>query len=610
MTLVAALRGITSTISTDFGTLYAARRDLAKATTSSKVGGVDALLGLDDRVHPLAPLGVAQPDHHDVGDRRMVDQRRFDLGREHVGTAAEDQVDPAVGQVEVAVVVDVAHVADRGQPVGVDVERAGAEVRRSAVRRRLHVDVAGLAGGQFGAVGSEDADLGAALRQADAAAMLQPLVAAQRGDPECLGHAVGHEDPLGADQLDPALDEARRHRRRTLQDPLDARQVALVDVGQVGDPLEHRRRGGERADAMAFDDVDDRAASNFWRITRWSPPSMFDNVVNPVEWYIGATTRIVCGCGTGPHIAIIGVVNTSWYTAGRLITITFGIPVDPLLQIPISDGDTASGRSSARAVRRSPIARRSNVDRSPCATRRGTPRRRRSRGAVRAPSRAGPTAPGPGRRRASTPPPSTSTSCSEFGIAMPSRSAEAEALIAQRTVRAASDRTVEFAPGERRLGAVGRDVADDDRVGIARRVGARPGPDSSPATVDSRRSWFVLIAGRPSTCSPTMLRWISDVPPAIVIDERADVPVEPALGEHVEMPRIVRCAAAVAVEHEVGSERLERVQRRRWAASEPSSLRIDCWRRLLAAAPIRRPCGSRAGAAPSRRSSACRTSPA
>ena len=91
------------------------------------------------------------------------------------------------------------------------------------------------------------------------------------------------------------------------------------------------------------------AASNFCMITRRSPPSMLFSVVNPVEWYIGATTRIVCGVGTGPHIAIIGVVNTSWYTAGRLITMTFGIPVDPLLQMPINDGDTTSGRSSGGA---------------------------------------------------------------------------------------------------------------------------------------------------------------------------------------------------------------------------------------------------------------------
>ena len=176
MTLVAALRGMTSTISTDFGTLYAARRDLANATTSSNDGGADALLRLDDRVDALAPLGVAQPDHDDVGDRGMVDQRRFDLGREHVGAAAEDQVDPPVGEVEVAVVVDVAHVADGGQPVGVDVERTGAEVGRPAVRRRLHVDVADLAGRELGAVGPEDAHLGAALRQADAA----PVLAATR----------------------------------------------------------------------------------------------------------------------------------------------------------------------------------------------------------------------------------------------------------------------------------------------------------------------------------------------------------------------------------------------------------------------------------------------
>ena len=55
-----------------------------------------------------------------------------------------------------------------------------------------------LAGAQRSFLGVQDPDLGVAEAAADAAGMRQPLVAAQRGEPEILGHAVGGQDLLGA----------------------------------------------------------------------------------------------------------------------------------------------------------------------------------------------------------------------------------------------------------------------------------------------------------------------------------------------------------------------------------------------------------------------------
>ena len=57
--------------------------------------------------------------------------------------------------------------------------------------RRPHVDLADLAGRELVAVGVEDPDLGVAEAAADAARVVQPLVAADRGEPDALGHAVG-----------------------------------------------------------------------------------------------------------------------------------------------------------------------------------------------------------------------------------------------------------------------------------------------------------------------------------------------------------------------------------------------------------------------------------
>ena len=53
-----------------------------------------------------------------------------------------------------------------------------------------------------------------------------------------------------------------------------------------------------------------RAASNFSITTSRSPASRPYSVVNPLAWYIGASTRIVWGRGTGAHASISGVLKT------------------------------------------------------------------------------------------------------------------------------------------------------------------------------------------------------------------------------------------------------------------------------------------------------------
>jgi hypothetical protein len=50
-----------------------------------------------------------------------------------------------------------------------------------------------------------------------------------------------------------------------------------------------------------------RAASNRSRTRSRSPASRLNSVANPLAWYIGPGTRIVCGRGTGRHPSMNGV---------------------------------------------------------------------------------------------------------------------------------------------------------------------------------------------------------------------------------------------------------------------------------------------------------------
>src|SRR3546814_4539955 len=65
-----------------------------------------------------APVGIGQAQHHRVGNARMLQDRRLDLGRKHIDAARFHHVGPAVGDVEVAVFVQPAEIADGYEAVG------------------------------------------------------------------------------------------------------------------------------------------------------------------------------------------------------------------------------------------------------------------------------------------------------------------------------------------------------------------------------------------------------------------------------------------------------------------------------------------------------------
>ena len=105
---------------------------------------------------------------------RVLLQRRLDLGRVDVRATGEDHVLHAVAEVEVAVLVEPAHVAER-LPAALERPGLGADVAVGRpVGRVAHPHLALLAGRQRVAVGVGDHEL-AGDRPADRAAVLQPL---------------------------------------------------------------------------------------------------------------------------------------------------------------------------------------------------------------------------------------------------------------------------------------------------------------------------------------------------------------------------------------------------------------------------------------------------
>jgi hypothetical protein len=62
---------------------------------------------------------------------------------------------------------------------------------------------------------------------------------------------------------------------------------------------------------------------------------MLLNVANALMWYIGAGTRIRWGRVIVMKFSAIGTLIIGLKTGGAWERITFGVPVAPLLQIPL-----------------------------------------------------------------------------------------------------------------------------------------------------------------------------------------------------------------------------------------------------------------------------------
>ena len=118
--LPVAVRGSSATNSTVRGALNEAIRALTYAMISRSVPGSRARRrrGLHERRDRLAHVGVGHADDRDVQHGRVQREHVLDLLRVDVHPAGDDHERAPVGQEQVAVLVDVADVAERG-PVGV-----------------------------------------------------------------------------------------------------------------------------------------------------------------------------------------------------------------------------------------------------------------------------------------------------------------------------------------------------------------------------------------------------------------------------------------------------------------------------------------------------------
>ena len=189
------------------------------ATEVAQLVGRDRRTRLDDRKELLSKTRVGDPEHRAVDDRRMPEQDVLDLARVHVHAASDHHVDRPVGEVEVAVVVEVADVAD-----GERVVAPGASglvgvvvVVEAHAPGWSDVDDPGRAGGHRLALLVEDADLGAGPRQPHTAWPLEPL---RHRDLRraALAHPVELGDLTRRERLDDPLLHRHRARRAAMND--------------------------------------------------------------------------------------------------------------------------------------------------------------------------------------------------------------------------------------------------------------------------------------------------------------------------------------------------------------------------------------------------------
>ena len=185
----------------------------------------------------------------------MQQQRRFDFGRVHVRAAGDDHVLGAAVDEQVAVVVEVAEIAERELLAPMDAVGLVRVVVIAEPDAVLHVDLADGAGRHLVAVVVEDQQPHAANRPTDGPRLLEPAV--RLGDRRRALHAaVGLPDHRAPPRHHLRLHLGRTG-RRGVHDGVETRVVVpLAHFGrQLKETVELRRHHVRGADAVLLDEL-------------------------------------------------------------------------------------------------------------------------------------------------------------------------------------------------------------------------------------------------------------------------------------------------------------------------------------------------------------------
>ena len=146
----------------------------------------------EDGVHALAEFRIGQADDDAGAHLGMFGHRGLDFRRIDIGAAAQDHVGEPVAEIEVALGIEPADVAERFPAVGAALG-LGAEIMVGAAAAVIGQDInfAGLAGGDLVAVFADDAQARGLADLADRAAVFEPFNA--RYDRGALGFGAAIE---------------------------------------------------------------------------------------------------------------------------------------------------------------------------------------------------------------------------------------------------------------------------------------------------------------------------------------------------------------------------------------------------------------------------------
>jgi hypothetical protein len=197
---------------------------------------------------------VRHPDHRHLPDRGVAHDHLLDLGRVGVEAADDEHVLLAVGDAQVAVLVEHPDVAGVQPAVGVDGRGGGLGVVEEPGHDVVapHDDLAGLARRQRRTVVVDDLHLdvgdGPPGRVGDGLGVV--VVAAHGGDAGGLGQAVaGHDRLEGQLRAHPA-DHLDRDGGRAGDRQPQRGEVVAVEVGVVEDGLVDGGRAGQHGDPL------------------------------------------------------------------------------------------------------------------------------------------------------------------------------------------------------------------------------------------------------------------------------------------------------------------------------------------------------------------------